>query len=87
MKLVLPGWFLKVPTTSADAVRQLQHAHEDCAAEAANLQSAQSTYDRFPTQENEDALLSAEEAQRRAQIRLASAERKLAAAREREESE
>lgn len=83
----LPSWFTQKPVTVADHEAKVQAAKSDIAALADAKRVPQAEYDTDPSPATEAALIAADDAQRRAQLRLESAERALAAAKEREATE
>jgi len=76
----LPSWLTRQATTSAEHAERVEEARRDMASLLEAKSVAQAEYDAIPCTKTEDALLAADDATRRGQVRLDSAERALKAA-------
>jgi hypothetical protein len=76
----MPSWITRQASTSAEHAERVEDARRDIATLTAEKTAAQVAFDAAPNAKAEDGLLAADEALRRGQLRLESAERALAGA-------
>ena len=84
MKTMMPSWLTRQATSAAEFAERVEDAKRDIVKLTAEKQAAQVAYDAAPSPKGEDALLAADESLRRGQVRLESAERALAGAKQAE---